>query len=31
VKPQRLRPKDNVFLTVEQVQALADELRRRST
>jgi len=26
VKPPRLRPKDNVFLTVEQVRALADEL-----
>ncbi|HWL38306.1 MAG TPA: site-specific integrase [Frankiaceae bacterium] len=26
VKPPRLRPRDNVFLTVEQVQALAEEL-----
>jgi integrase len=26
VKPPRLRPRDNVFLTVEQVQALADQL-----
>lgn len=26
VKPPRLRPKDNVFLTVEQVQALAEQL-----
>lgn len=26
VKPPRLRPRDNVFLTVEQVQALANEL-----
>src|SRR4051812_39657302 len=26
VKPPRLRPKDNAFLTVVQVQALADEL-----
>lgn len=26
VKPPRLRPRDNVFLTVKQVQALAEEL-----
>ena len=26
VRPPRLRPRDNVFLTVEQVQALADQL-----
>ena len=26
VKPPRLQPKDNVFLTVEQVQALAEQL-----